>query len=132
MTQDQAGWRKSVSWWTPTGWIWAPEPEEWRGGYFGAQGSVDDWFREHGYRRRTEHGRPETNRWVINIWSRPEHLFVWLWNSDGEEICRFFVVEANRAPFMVDKLPRLLRELRLDDDQDHAAEWARRRREAKP
>jgi hypothetical protein len=106
---------KLATWWTPLGWMRAPEPEAFRG----YDASPDDgeygFLRERGY-TGTAFGDayPGNDYWELQIFTHPEHLLVRFWDLRALPQCRFFVAVADQDAFMVDKLLVLLRDLGLD------------------
>jgi hypothetical protein len=112
---------KMASWWTPTGWLWAPRPPEYEKAM---EDDVEmrDWagdLRHAGYNCQFSANEPDdgTSVYHVTTWINPgvpetgPHLFVEIWDCDGTPAI-MFVSQQNIAPFFFDKLPELIRNQR--------------------
>ncbi len=105
---------ETVSWWTSEGWRRLPPPAEYAAyTSAGAEGAP----KAFGYIQLAKFGDSDGETAVevtISTVAEDVHLFVEIWTYDSL-LAAVFVAKAHREPFIVDKLPSLLRDFGIAD-----------------
>lgn len=112
-----------VSWWTVDGWQWRPAPAEYQTYTQSETGDLE----AAGYVACHRFGHPDETSIELTLYAVPfkvDHYLVDIWVNDGQ-LAAVFIEKPFLVPFVVDKLPALLRDFGI---ADHPSDLSRIRK----